>query len=124
MKKLAVIVTTPPTNHLTQTAYQIIETAVNENIELIGVFFYQAGVLNASQYLSVPNDEFPLFKKWHQLHKDHTVPYFLCSTAAEKHGLIKADEPMSSDLIMNEFTIAGLGELVELTLKADRVVQL
>jgi tRNA 2-thiouridine synthesizing protein D len=124
MKKLAVIVTTPPTNHLTQTAYQIIETAVNENIELIGVFFYQSGVLNASQYLSVPNDEFPLHKKWQQLHKDHAVPYFLCSTAAEKHGLIKADEPMCTHLIMDEFTISGLGELVELTLKADRVVQL
>lgn len=124
MKKLAVIVTTPPTNHLTQTAYQIIKTAVNENIELIGVFFYQSGVLNASKYLSVPNDEFPLQKKWQQLHKDHAAPYFLCSTAAEKYGLIDANEPMNTNLISDSFSISGLGELVMLTLKADRVVQL
>ncbi|MDO6446923.1 sulfurtransferase complex subunit TusD [Colwellia sp. 1_MG-2023] len=124
MKTMAVIITTPPTSHLTQTAFQLIETALRQHSKVIGVFFYQSGVLNASQYLSIPNDEFPLQKKWQQLNKDHAVPYYLCSTAAEKHGLIKADEPMSTSLLMDEFTIAGLGELVELSLKADRVVQL
>ncbi|MDT0601990.1 sulfurtransferase complex subunit TusD [Thalassotalea castellviae] len=124
MKKLAVIVTTPPTSPLTQTAYQFIETALSQSVELLGVFFYQSGVLNASQYLSLPNDEFPLHNKWQQLNKDHDVPFYLCSTAAEKHGLIKAEEPMCTSLIISGFTIAGLGELVELSLKADRVVQL
>jgi tRNA 2-thiouridine synthesizing protein D len=124
MKKLAVIVTTPPSSHLTQTAFQLIHNTLSQNIELIGVFFYQSGVLNANQYLTIPNDEFPLQQKWQQLNKEHCIPFYLCSTAAEKHGLIKSDDPMSMDLILDEFIIAGLGELVELTLKADRVVQL
>lgn len=124
MKKLAVIVSTPPTSHFTQTAFQLIQDALIQEIELIGVFFYQSGVLNASKYLSIPNDEFPLHKKWQQLSLSHAIPYYLCSTAAEKYGLINNEEPMSTDLILDEFTIAGLGELVELTLKANRVVQL
>ena len=124
MKKLAVMVTTPPNNHLTQTAYQVILKAISQNIEIIGVFFYQAGVLNASQYLTAPTDEFPLNKRWQALKSDHNIPLYLCSTAAEKHGLIDNKQPMNTDLIIDGFTISGLGELVELTLKADRVVQL
>lgn len=124
MKKLAVIITTPPTSHLTQTAFQVIQHALAENIELVGVFFYQAGVLNASHYLSIPNDEFPLQRKWQKLTQEHSISYYLCSTAAEKYGLINGEEPLSTDLILDGFTIAGLGELVSLTLKADRVVQL
>ena len=88
------------------------------------MFFYQSGVLNASQFLSIPNDEFPLHKKWQQLYKEHSVPFYLCSTAAEKHGLMNSEEPISTDLIADGFIVSGLGELVELTLNADRVVQL
>jgi tRNA 2-thiouridine synthesizing protein D len=124
MKKMAIIITTPPTSHFTQTAFQLIKDALSQKIDLIGVFFYQSGVLNASQHLSIPNDEFPLHKKWQQLNKEHSVPFYLCSTAAEKHGLINEESPMNTDLMSNAFIIAGLGELVELTLKADRVVQL
>ena len=124
MKKLAVIITSPPISHFTQTAYQLIKDAISNETQLIGVFFYQSGVLNASKYLSIPNDEFPLQKEWQILSREHGVPYYLCSTAAEKHGLIDTENPLSTELILDGFIIAGLGELVELTLKADRVVQL
>lgn len=124
MKTLAVVVTTPPNSPLTQTAYQTINSALNNNINVIGVFFYQLGVLNASQHLTVPNDEFPMQKQWCALSCDHNVPLYLCSTAAEKHGLINEKQPQDNQLIFSEFTVSGLGELVSLTMNADRVVQL
>lgn len=49
---------------------------------------------------------------------------YLCSTAAEKHGLIDSNNLSSTALINNEFIISGLGELVKLSLEADKVVQL
>ncbi|MCO4797749.1 MAG: sulfurtransferase complex subunit TusD [Colwelliaceae bacterium] len=124
MKKLAIIVTTPPSSHLTQTTYQVIHNAISQKVELVGVFFYQSGVLNASKYLTVPNDEFPLQKKWQALKNQYDIPLYLCSTAAEKYGLIDNDNPTNTDLIHCEFIISGLGELVKLSLEADKVVQL
>lgn len=73
MKKLAIIVTSPPSSHLTQTTYQIILNAISQKIELVGIFFYQSGVLNASKHLTVPNDEYPILKKWQALKVKHGI---------------------------------------------------
>ena len=124
MKTLAVIITSPPSNHLTQTAYQIVAQAHEQGVSVVGVFFYQSGVMNASKHLAIPNDEFPLVSKWSALSSAHNIPLYLCSTAAEKHGLIIENNPNSNELINEEFVIAGLGELVQLSSKANRTVQL
>ncbi len=122
MQSLAVVITTAPNNHLTETAYQLISQAVTQGINVIGVFFYQAGVLNASEHLAIPSDEYPLLARWNTLSQQHQVPLYLCSTAAEKHGLLTDQE--NAKLLSEAFTIAGLGELVELHASADHVVQL
>ncbi|UUO22274.1 sulfurtransferase complex subunit TusD [Colwellia sp. M166] len=121
---LALVVTTPPNSNLTTSAIKLVQTAIENNIKLIGVFFYQDGVLNAAKHLSIPSDEFQALSRWQQLNNDYNVPLYLCITAAEKRGL--SDE-LSSDEHSNidaAFTVSGLGELVELTNKAERVVQL
>jgi len=124
VKKLAVIVTSPPNSHLTKTAYNVINQALLTDIKIVGVFFYQSGVLNASRYLAIPSDEYPIMNKWETLNSQFKLPLYLCSTAAEKHGLIDEADINSTHLIRGEYTIAGLGELVELTNQADRVLQL
>ncbi|WP_206485740.1 sulfurtransferase complex subunit TusD [Thalassotalea sp. G2M2-11] len=123
MDSLAVIVTTPPNHHFTETAFQFIEQAIEQEINVIGVFFYQAGVLNASAHLTIPNDEFPLLPRWQQLANSTNLPLYLCSTAAEKHGLIDESQTQTK-LIDSAFTMAGLGELVQLHTSAERVIQL
>lgn len=121
MHSLAVIVTTPPSSNLTVTALNYIESALEQGINIIGIFFYQAGVLNANNYVAIASDEFQVTKQWHLLHKQYQLPLHLCYTAAEKHGL--TDEKETNN-IASHFTVSGLGELVELTSAADRVVQL
>lgn len=122
LKKLAVMVTTPPSSNNTATAISYVESALNnKNIDVIGVFFYQEGVLNASQLLAMPNDELQAIKQWQNLHNNYQVPLHICISAAEKRGLTDSDEQIN---ILSEFTISGLGELVELTARADRMVQL
>lgn len=120
---LALVVTTPPNSNLTTSAINLVHTAINNNIKLVGVFFYQDGVLNAAKHLSIPSDEFQTLKQWQQLNSDFDVPLYLCISAAEKRGLSDelTDDKSNIDAA---FTVSGLGELVELTSKADRVVQL
>ena len=118
---MAVIVTTPPSSNLTATALNYIESALEQGIKVHGVFFYQAGVINANSYLAIASDEFQISEQWRLLHQKYQLPLHLCYTAAEKNGL--SDEQGTNN-IDDHFTISGLGELVELTSAADRVVQL
>ncbi|GHE83167.1 sulfurtransferase complex subunit TusD [Thalassotalea profundi] len=121
-QSLAVVVTSAPTSNLSYTAFKIVEQAIQSNITVTGVFFYQDGVLNASKYLAIPSDELQIISLWKKLNQQNQVPLHLCSTAAEKRGLIFPDD--DNFLIHPEFTLSGLGELVMLTNQADRLVQL
>lgn len=124
MKKLAIIVTTPPTSHLTKSAIELAKNALEQEIEVIGIFFYQLGVLNAVKEQRVQSDEFNIAKAWTDLSKQ--VPLHLCSTAAEKYGVftIQTNGHPDSKSILEGFQLSGLGELVLLTKNADRLVQL
>jgi len=120
-QKLAVVITTPPYSNLTATALDYVESALNAGIEIVGVFFYQDGVLQANSNISIASDEFQAIGQWQQLHRQYQLPLHLCITAAEKRGL---RDDLSPGNIHEVFTVSGLGELVELTHQADRVVQL
>ncbi|MFT6692400.1 MAG: tRNA 2-thiouridine synthesizing protein D [Colwellia sp.] len=122
--KLALVVTTPPNSNLTTTAINLVKAALDSGVSVIGVFFYQDGVLNAAKYLSIPSDEFQTLAQWQQLNSEYNVPLYLCITAAEKRGLSDELNNHESSNIDSAFTVSGLGELVELTSKAERVVQL
>ena len=119
--KLAVVITTPPYSNKTATALDYVETALKAGIELVGVFFYQDGVINADQNVAITSDEFQAINQWQKLHQEFALPLHLCNTAAEKRGL---RDDISPSNINSIFTVSGLGELVELCHLADRVVQL
>lgn len=121
MPNLAVIVTSSPSDNLTVTAIEIITAALSQDINVIGVFFYQNGVINANKNIQIPSDEFQTLQAWRLLHQQTNIPLHLCITAGEKRGLVCEGENINIDEV---FTVSGLGELVELTTKADRVVQL
>jgi tRNA 2-thiouridine synthesizing protein D len=124
VKKLAFVITTPPNNNLTATAFNIVKTALTLNMNVVGVFFYQDGVLNGSQHIALPNDEYQAHQQWQQLHYNFNLPLHLCATAAEKRGLSDDINDNQASNIHEAFTVSGLGELVELNVKADRLIQL
>ena len=119
LKKLAVLITSPPYSNLSATALDYIETALKAGVEVVGVFFYQDGVLHANKQVQIASDEFQTIDHWQTLQKRYQVPLHVCITAAEKRGL-NDEQP---DNINSIFTVSGLGDLVELTDKADRLVQ-
>lgn len=127
MKKLAVVVTTPPYSNLTITAIDYVETALSQGIDVIGVFFYQDGAIHANDNVNVASDEYQAIKHWQKLHNDYDLPLHLCITAAEKRGIVWDDltntEKTEQSNINDIFTVSGLGELVELSTHATRLVQ-
>ena len=124
MNKLAVVITTPPHSNLTATAISYIEAALAENIDVIGVFFYQDGVLNANTNVAIARDEYQAIDKLTALHKAYKLPLHLCVTAAEKRGIACDENSEGEQININPiFTVAGLGELVTLTSDCTRLVQ-
>ncbi|WP_085297410.1 sulfurtransferase complex subunit TusD [Cognaticolwellia mytili] len=121
---LALVVTTPPNSNLTTTAINLVKRAIDKDVAIVGVFFYQDGVLNAAKHLSIPNDEYQALQHWQQLSNEYHVPLHLCVSAAEKRGLTDELSNNENSNIDKAFIVSGLGELVELTSKAERVVQL
>jgi len=119
VKKIAVLITTPPYSNLSVTALDYVESALKSSVEVVGVFFYQDGVIHANQQAQTASDEFQCIKHWQALQQRFKLPLYLCITAAEKRGL--SDEQPNN--IHPIFTVSGLGELVELVNKADRLVQ-
>lgn len=121
MKTLAVVITTPPYSPLTVTALSYVETALVAGINVIGVFFYQDGAMHANENISIASDEYQAIAHWQRLNHQYQLPLHICITAAEKRGI--GCDSMDNEQINEAFTVSGLGELVELTTKATRLVQ-
>ena len=121
MQSLAFIITTSPLDNRTITSINLITAALNNNIKVLGVFFYQQGVCNANKDIIIASDEFQPLKAWQNLQQKYDIPLHLCVTAGEKHGLIVEEQQANID---EAFTLSGLGELVELSIQATRVIQL
>jgi tRNA 2-thiouridine synthesizing protein D len=121
VKTLAVVVTTPPYSHLTITALTYVEAALTAGINVIGVFFYQDGAMHANKNISIASDEYQAIEHWQRLQQQYQLPLHICITAAEKRGI--ACDSIDNEQVNEAFTVSGLGELVELTTKASRLVQ-
>ncbi len=126
MNKLAVVITSPPHSNMTTTALDYIETALTIGVNVVGVFFYQAGVIHGNKFVDIASDEHQAILKWTKLHNEYQLPLYLCATAAEKYGICcnQTDAEDKTSCNLNEiFSVSGLGELVELSSKANRMVQ-
>jgi len=124
VQTLSVVITTPPSSYLTITAIDYIHSAINAGVSIVGVFFYQSGVLNASANISIPHDEYQTHTAWEKLKKEHSIKLHVCITACEKRGLSdELENKSTSSNISDNFIVSGLGELVELTSQSQRIVQ-
>jgi len=114
------MVTSAPHENKTATVIELAKAILAQGHQINGMFFYQNGVLNAASLLAMPSDEFQSCRELAELASVDKVPMHLCITAAEKRGLTDDDK----NNILPYFTVSGLGEMVELTNQADKVIQL
>ncbi|MDD5274821.1 MAG: sulfurtransferase complex subunit TusD [Methylovulum sp.] len=124
MKFAIQINSSPYHSNAGQTAYQFINTAIALGHQVLRVFFYHDGIYHACRYATPPDDECQFSAQWSKLARTFQVDLVVCISAAQRRGLLHADEAQrqgkADDDLADGFRIAGLGQLVEATLAADR----
>ena len=108
-------------------AYQFCAAAISAGHQIAGVFFYQEGVLNATQLVSPATDEINLPELWVKLASQYQFPLEVCVSAALRRGIVNEQEAtqlaLSQFNLKPPFVLSGLGQLAELSAKSDRLVQ-
>jgi len=127
MSTFALVVHAAPySSQASYSAYCFAKAIVSQGHKLVRIFFYQDGVHNASLLTSPPQDEFDLNLAWQQFANDHQVELVVCIAAALRRGVLNAEESQryqkSASNLAPEFTLGGLGLLVEAAVSADRLI--
>ena len=90
------------------------------------VFFYQQGVLTASDLRTPPQGELDITVAWQHLQQQHALQLDVCIAAALQHGILNAEEAERYDKsganLAHGFQLAGLGQLASATVTCDRLV--
>lgn len=108
-------------------ALKFAQAVIDEGHTILGVFFYQDGVLNANQLISPATDELNLHIAWKLFAKKNNISLHICVSAAQRRGILDQILSEQSGLTQfnsdESFAMSGLGQLGELLLTATRVVQ-
>jgi|TARA_Y100000031_G_C8245857_1_gene397991 tRNA 2-thiouridine synthesizing protein D len=105
----------PYTHQASDSAYQFTLAALEKGHEIEGVFFYNDGVINATRHMDPPQDDRHLSKLWSELGRKTGQDWMVCIAAAKRRGIVETE-------IAPNMSITGLGELTDLTIRADRMI--
>jgi tRNA 2-thiouridine synthesizing protein D len=125
--KYTILVNEGPYQHQSaDTALQFTRAALEKGHEIFRVFFYHDGVNNGTRLTVPPADDRLIQKAWTELAEKHGLDLVICIAAAQRRGIMDADEAKRQGLDANNiapgFRISGLGQLVEGGIQADRLV--
>lgn len=125
--KFGILVNEGPYQHqASDSAYQFVHAALSAGHEVFRVFFYHDGVNNGTRLAVPPQDDRNVVERWSELAQAHNLDLVLCVAAAQRRGLLDADEAKrhgkDADNIAPGFRISGLGQLIEAAIQSDRLV--
>lgn len=116
----------PYTHQAADTAYHFTKAALESGHEIYRVFFYHDGVNNGTRFSVPPQDDRNLQNLWSDLAAAHGLDLVVCVAAAQRRGIIDADEAKrhgkDGNNIAPGFRISGLGQLIEAGIEADRLM--
>jgi len=91
------------------------------------LFFFSDGVENVNRLVVTPQDESNLPQNWHKLISNYEIDSVACVSSAIKRGILNSQEAERYELdahsLFSSSEIAGLGQLVDAAINADRLVQ-
>ena len=126
MKFALQINSSPYQSNVSYSAYLFIKALLTQGHEIFRVFFYHDGIYHAFAHNTPPDDELHFTRLWSALAKQHNIDLVVCISAAQRRGLLYADEAArqgKQDIdVADGFRISGLGQLIEATLEADRFI--
>ncbi|PSL09983.1 tRNA 2-thiouridine synthesizing protein D [Marinobacterium halophilum] len=121
-----VVHTAPYQSPTAATALRFARAVIAGGHQIHRVFFYRDGVYNANALASPPRDEQHIPQQWQQLAEEHQLDMVVCIAAAVRRGILNADEAKRYEKdgynLAEGFELSGLGQLVEASLKSDRVI--
>lgn len=125
--KYTILVNEGPYQHQSSdSALQFIRAALEKGHEIFRVFFYHDGVNNGTRLAVPPKDDRLIQNEWSALAEEHGLDLVICIAAAQRRGLMDADEAkrqgLDADNIAPGFRISGLGQLIEGGIEADRTI--
>lgn len=116
----------PYQHQASDSAYRFVCAALDAGHEIFRVFFYHDGVYNGSRLTVPPQDDRNIVERWSELAEKHGIDLVLCVAAAQRRGVLDADEAKrnskNADNIASGFRISGLGQLIEASIQADRLI--
>ena len=90
------------------------------------VFFYHDGVHTANRLIAPPQDEAPVSEQWQELGSGNNIELIACIASCLRRGVLDETEAdrydKSGSNIATGFTISGLGQLIDASINADRIV--
>ena len=114
-------------NQSSRSAAKYAEAVISRGHTVKAIFFYQQGVEHANALSLVPRDELDNSPSFKSLNQQYNIPLLLCVTAAEKRGIINAEQAHNEVLehhnIDDTYTIAGLAEMAAIAAECHHVVQ-
>jgi len=106
-------------------ALRFCEAVISAGHAIVRVFFHGDGVDSSNANRIFPQDESDLILRWQQLHDAAGITPIVCVTSALKRGLLDAREAKRSgklETLAPFMEIGGLGQLIEATTLASKVV--
>ena len=116
----------PPSSSSSLSAYRFAEAAVANGHRLYRIFFYHEGVYHGAGFAQIPQDEFNVVDAWLTLKKQNHFDLCVCIAASVKRGIFTREEAqryaVDFESINPEFSLVGLGDLIEAAHSADRLI--
>lgn len=107
-------------------ALKFAKTCIESNHQIYRVFFYNDGVLGASQLQSPPQDEINIHNEWQLLAKENNIDLVTCIAAALKRGILNKEEAKRYQKAQHNtdepFELSGLGQLLDAQIHSDQMV--
>ena len=126
MKFTIVVYGAPYSSEGCLSALRFTEAALAEGHEILRVFFYHDGVYTANKLIAAPQDEADVAAMWQTLGQTNGLDLVACIASCLRRGIVDSTEAAryekAADNLREGFTISGLGQLIEASMNADRVV--
>jgi len=120
------IYSAPYSSQASHSAYEFAKTLLSQGHKLHRLFFYHDGVHNATAIAAPPQDELNLPRAWQLLIDQFKLDAVVCIASALRRGIINHEEAQRydkvSDNLAQEFSISGLGQLVDAAVYSDRLI--
>ncbi len=114
MKFTIIVNNAPYLSQSSDTACKFAQALLEQGHELVQVFFYFDGVLNALDNSEPPQDDRDVIENWSKLAEENELDLIICSSAALRRGV--------SDKLAVGFKSDSLGRFSKAVTLSDRVI--